>query len=655
MNRLNQHQCKRAKCSRKSDGGGDKRAIPCFGCGDIYYTQCFNLKLDPVKQKGFFQPKSHVQFICASCYEPMSKYISQHQQQQQQQQNNDKAHSTDNSNDKNQALHSSSQSSNSQQTKDTGYLNTSAGTADKTAKDGSAIINDASQDKVLNTMDSILKKMESFEQLFADNRSLVENKSNSIEMHITNTVSQHLLSLHAKYNPSIEQNNEIAKINENCNKLLADFAKMTHLLSKVATVEQLKSSTSNICSSFEKTVKSKPTPANSNVLDWSVLNDSLNADDASNGRQSVVVRQCIDDSIVEMLKNSDSTTWKSFDVLFSKLQEQSDHINNIGDDIRLLTTKIENLSTNDGTSVRSPLMESIFHDTLSDNISKILSEISNLSNNWQDQPTPMSNDVQVQSFEKSNAERLAGISSTNIASAGTQASISSQNSTGNESNVDRSAGQSSHFVASSTRSSIDLLNTTDVFTNSQLMTELNANTANINIDDSTGLNMTAGRTQYPQTSNSSISSVSHSHAVITESQSTDDLSFMNFPPLAENSSEQCNNCNCNIELHLSNVTPNTSVEEIVNFIKSNCDPNMRASQFRVYKLLKKNQDTTNLKYINFKVECCSHLSHILTKNNFWPTHCHIKPFVRKNVGHFAQSPSGNFRIINQQHIQTRSM
>lgn len=133
---------------------------------------------------------------------------------------------------------------------------------------------------------------------------------------------------------------------------------------------------------------------------------------------------------------------------------------------------------------------------------------------------------------------------------------------------------------------------------------------------------------------------------------------MNFPPLAEISSEQCNNCKCNIELHLANVNPNTTVDEVVNYIKNNCVSQMLSNEIRVYKLLKKNQVTTNLKFVNFKIECCSHLSHILTRNKFWPTHCHIKPFVRKNVGHLQFSSGNqstqNFQINNQQWIQTRS-
>lgn len=239
-------------------------------------------------------------------------------------------------------------------------------------------------------------------------------------------------------------------------------------------------------------MKSK-TSTNSNILDWSVLNDSQNAEEDTNGRPSIVVRQCVDDTIVDMLKNSDSTTWKCFDLLFAKIQEQSDHVNIIGDDVRLLTTKIENSMINDGSSVRSPLVESIFHDTLSDNINKILEEISNLNKKSKQKPILILDDVRTtnHTLNKSNAERLAGNFSTNKDNVGSQASAGTQHSTGNESNVDRLAGYSSLSVAGGIRSSTDLLNTTDVFTNSQLMNELTANIIN---DDSTGLNITAGRT-----------------------------------------------------------------------------------------------------------------------------------------------------------------
>lgn len=629
--KLKNHRCKRLTCNRISRNG-DNRVIYCLVCNEIYYTQCFDLKLDSVKHKSFFQPNSHVQFICASCYEPLVKLIAQSSQQQQQQQAHaDKTRSTDNSQDKN---HSSKTSnSNSTLASSQSANGTNCGNSNNISTNNNIAID------LLKSFENKLLQMELTMQEF-------------------NKVQKSQAEASLKHEEAVC--NEISKINENCNKLLVDSAKTTHSLSKVATVDQLKSSTSNICSSIEKTVKSKPTPGNSNALDWSVLNDSLSADDATNGRPSILIRQSIDDSIVDMLKNSDSTTWKSLDLLFEKLQEQSDrvndNVNSIGDDIRLLTTKIENSLKNNMT-VRSPLMDSIFHDTLSDNINKILSEITNLNKNSQQQNLiAMSNDVRV------------------------------QNSTEIDSNVDRLAGHSQHNVDISTRSSTDLLNSTEVFPMSQLANEMNAFTSNNITDDSTVLNISAGRRQYSQgvhsangtprteaatVNNNSIavheaasnSTVSRSHVDMTGSQSTstEDLSFMNFQPLnnlnnlINSSEEQCTNCSCNIELHLSNATPNTTVDEIVNYININCDTNTRASRaFRVYKLLKKNQDTTNLKFVNFKVECCSHLSHIITRNNFWPTHCKIKPFVRRNVGQFSQPSNGNFRIDNQQHIETRS-
>lgn len=57
-----------------------------------------------------------------------------------------------------------------------------------------------------------------------------------------------------------------------------------------------------------------------NGLDWSAFNESLNIDDGADGRQSIFIRQTMDDSILDILKNSESTTWNTLDHLSKEVR-----------------------------------------------------------------------------------------------------------------------------------------------------------------------------------------------------------------------------------------------------------------------------------------------------------------------------------------------
>lgn len=107
--------------------------------------------------------------------------------------------------------------------------------------------------------------------------------------------------------------NRIDVVNENFNKIMSEIQKNPHVLNKVATIEHLKSLTSNICTTIETKIHHKSSSSfkynnnknngNNKVLDWSALNDSLNIDDNNaDHRQSIIVNESFDDTVVEMLK-----------------------------------------------------------------------------------------------------------------------------------------------------------------------------------------------------------------------------------------------------------------------------------------------------------------------------------------------------------------
>lgn len=90
------------------------------------------------------------------------------------------------------------------------------------------------------------------------------------------------------------------------------------------------------------------------------------------------------------------------------------------------------------------------------------------------------------------------------------------------------------------------------------------------------------------------------------------------------------------ELHLSKVDPNTPADSIIDYISSKTMINSK-NDVRVFRLTKKGQDISRLKYVNFKIETTEEIASIINHLHFWPPHCNIAPFVRKCIGTFDSS------------------
>lgn len=215
--------------------------------------------------------------------------------------------------------------------------------------------------------------------LTAMNKRLINMENNYNKMHdaFNSTLKEHLSMLPSS---GSDANNVI----------LSEVTKISHNFGKLVTLEQFKTSLGNMCASFEKKLESKTSEPNSantnprqllksilanktdahrNAFDWSAINDSLQIEEDIDGGPSIVIRQSVDDSVVEIVKNSDITTWNTLDLLFKEVKSQTDKINDIGDTISSLSTV--NSNDNASTNVRSPLVESIMYESLD----KIQSEI----------------------------------------------------------------------------------------------------------------------------------------------------------------------------------------------------------------------------------------------------------------------------------------
>lgn len=112
--------------------------------------------------------------------------------------------------------------------------------------------------------------------------------------------------------------------------------KIDDKIDKLHTTNAAKSNLQQIISAIDKNTSASFFPINkSNNLrnnghnnslleNWSMQNDSL--DESSNifaGRPSLMVKQTVDDDILEILKNSDQTTWDSIDLLSREIKTQN--------------------------------------------------------------------------------------------------------------------------------------------------------------------------------------------------------------------------------------------------------------------------------------------------------------------------------------------
>lgn len=563
------HKCKRAKCSRIS-GSGDNRAISCFGCGEIYYAHCFDLKLDLVKHKTFFRTTSNVQFICTSCVEPLSNYNTGNQQQQK---HNDKTCSTDNSNDKNQVQITSSQLNNSNhQTKGTGYLNTTAGIVDDTAQDSSIMTIDASQDKVPHTIDLIMKKLDSFERVFENLYSKenethlrVENKSKSIEERIDNIISHHLVSLHAKFDHFMNDNTKfkdndhtfITKLNEISSKIDSHSQNTNVINNKTPLAKRQSSSISNRFASKH------------DQLNWSLsFNQSFSSNENSD--------------LYQLLTGFEQNTWTSFDFMRDRLAEQSSAISNI-------ESLCRNFKTNDPSNnslIQSPVVNSINSD--------IIQQI-------RDKCEDMDKNINLLIDNSSEDRDLIS-------------SIGQNMSTLQSSLHSHSPVPSNHQTLSSNSSDLTThnpiaLNETEYFSNGLLNDEINSLQPTFDSDSQSNHSTQSLDSITTETIHDISGDHITGHSMGSERSTTENIKLC--------------------ELHLSKLPTDITEDDVLHYMNSK-GIQITEQNIKLHKLVKRNADLTALSFVSFKIDTIASIAQRLRETNFWPEKCVIKNFVQKN-------------------------
>lgn len=258
--------------------------VICFGCQGKFYLKCFPGLNDQSIYAKINSPDSHLHFICGQCLPNPSN-----------------------------ARRSSAKLSTNNQTQDINQINIS--------------------------IQAILDKLSSTTQR-DDNDSLsaltkrIDNASNDLTKMITklNSVYENTVNFAAKF-------------------------------SSIPTNDTLKEATANICKSLETKLKeisnaiSEPMHYDTAVLDWTLKNDSIisisdtpqhkkptmNFSDTPKQRQSIIVKQTVDDTVMNVLKTSEETTWKSIDALRDIIMDQKHLLASIDTRTTLTQDVVSNL------------------------------------------------------------------------------------------------------------------------------------------------------------------------------------------------------------------------------------------------------------------------------------------------------------------------
>lgn len=464
------------------------------------------------------------------------------------------------------------------------------------------------------------------------------------------------------------------------NNIFTEVTKNSYSLSKLVTMDQFKLSVSNICSSIEKKTDTRArdslpnSPANSqnmiksllsnkfalqrNALDWSTTNDSFNIDEDTDGRPSISITHSIDDSVVDLVKNSELTTWNSFDLLFNEVKLLSNKL----DEIKSTVTPLTNYNNTSQTNVRSPLVESIIHDTLD----KILTELADLKlkstfNQSITQPKPLPQSTQTLEEETLDALHKLEIESNSHASdtsptepstRATSPTFSALNVlappfdrhnslTGNPLTVDKpkepmSHSNNSNIILNPVPESYNLLEQ-----KRQMPSPPGEGSGNERIaPNMSSLSRVQSPTQILEAQVNAMSEIlsNNSDPCITTTNALLDSSSVDLTPSSCVSSTENINANrptldaftsppITHEFHLTNLDKSVTTDMVIHFLR--CKGISDTPNMRVTSLTSRNRDASKISFASFKIDTTDEIAKIISNHDFWPPNSIFKNFIQK--------------------------
>lgn len=303
MSFANKHKCRKT-CIEKD--GSNKRQIECFGCKNKFYLHCFGITSieDPSGSifDSFFKENSHVQFHCASCltrlkgfYQRNTPVVTRSRKAPSIARNPKQLSLTDNT-------HNVSNTSN----------------ADK----------NTSNDNPPNAVD------------YNPNDSIISKGLNQISNELIDAVKKCIQQELAVFVGDITS---IKNQTDNTNKLAT---KTLSFLDQLPTTKRVEDLNYNFISSLEKKTTEitdcirnqhfidNEVFQHENINDWTFKNDSIvarnesinanNRTDRSHRRMSMIIKQSVDDDIVNIVKMAENRTWDTLDIMNKKLDAHTE-------------------------------------------------------------------------------------------------------------------------------------------------------------------------------------------------------------------------------------------------------------------------------------------------------------------------------------------
>lgn len=327
------------------------------------------------------------------------------------------------------------------------------------------------------------------------------------------------------------------------------------------------------------------------VHNWSVIEDSVNKSITEfAGRPSLLIKQSIDDDILDILKRSEATTWGTLDILLKKANEFSfkldEHNLKIDEQNIQIMEFLRNFDDHNKPAVnagepynlRSALFETI-NPTLSDslNSSYMTHQLAVLSDVTSESPTSNSS-----------------------------------------SNVDENTDKINEFIS------------------------FNGNLGTV----PESLNKTMRKGQTPSSSVPKPVIEVDLEALVIKAMENIEVSTIESslnPPIIDSTIESSLNPPLNpvqspvntsqlnvhkLEFHLSRLAPSTTTNMVFDYMKNRGILDL--SSVRISRLVARNRDLSSLTFVSFKIDTNHEIASVISHSDFWPPHCTLKTFVHKS-------------------------
>lgn len=220
------------------------------------------------------------------------------------------------------------------------------------------------RDSIVSSQNSSSQIDKLFE-IIANKLNGIENKINNIEK-----VSNEIMSDESKKTKTntTATYTTISEENQTLDNIYKLLLKTADNINKLHTSDNERESLQKITSLLDKNRINSAAKKQTNLLDWSLQDSYLNtASDDSAGRQSLMVKQSVDDDVLQILKSSDETTWYTLDIIIKHLKEHGVKLDSL---LSSGKSERESVGCDDNFSLKSPLIDAI-RESSNDSISFI--------------------------------------------------------------------------------------------------------------------------------------------------------------------------------------------------------------------------------------------------------------------------------------------